>query len=59
MHEIQAVATAAPDPLVEVLVGTIGLIVIIFVHGVSIRVINRHFSERWVHVTAAHRRAGG
>jgi len=51
VHEIQAVATGAPEPLVEVLVGTIGLIVIIFVHGISIRVINRRFSERWVHVT--------
>ena len=51
MHEIQAVAAGAPNPLLEVLVGTIGLIVIIFVHGISIRVINRRFSERWVHVT--------
>ncbi len=32
--------------------GTLGLILIIFVHGASIRFINRRFSERWVHVTA-------
>ena len=31
MNEIQAVAAGAPEPVVEVLVGTIGLIVIIFV----------------------------
>ena len=43
---------AAPEPFLEVLVGTLGLIVIIFVHGASIRMINRRFSERWVHVTA-------
>lgn len=52
MHEILAVDRAAPAPLVEVLVGTIGLIVIIFVHGASIRFVNRRFSERWVNVTA-------
>jgi hypothetical protein len=42
---------AAPDPIVEVLVGLVGLIVTIFVHGASIRVITQYFSDRWVSVT--------
>jgi hypothetical protein len=53
VENLQAVARAAPDPLVEMLVGTIGLIVIIFVHGMSLRIINRRFSEHWVHVSTA------
>lgn len=44
---------AAPDPLFEVAIGTMGLIVIIFVHGASIRTINRRFSDAWVRVTPA------
>ena len=51
MQEIETVGMAAPDPVVELLVGLVGLILIIFVHGISIRVINRRFSDRWVHVT--------
>ena len=52
------VGKAAPEPFVEILVGMIGLIVIIFVHGACLRVINRNFSGRWVQVTAE-TRAGG
>jgi hypothetical protein len=37
-------------PLVEVAVGLLSLIVIILVHGVSMRIINRRFSRAWIHV---------
>ena len=30
--------TAAPEPFVEILVGMVGLVVIIFVHGASLRI---------------------
>ena len=40
-----------PSPLLELVAGTIGLIVVIFVHGVGMRLINRHFSDAWVRVT--------
>jgi Ion channel len=40
-----------PDPLLEVAIGTIGLTMIIFVHGAGIRMINRRFSDAWVQVT--------
>jgi hypothetical protein len=56
VHEVQVgadLAMAAPSPLIELLVGTIGLIVIIFLHGIGIRVINRRFSDAWVHVGTA------
>jgi len=43
---------AAPDPVVEVVVGLVGLIATIFVHGASIRYITGYFSDRWVSVTA-------
>ena len=42
-----------PSPVLEIIAGTIGLVVIIFVHGVGIRLINRHFSDAWVRVTPA------
>ena len=40
-------------PVLEIVAGTVGLVVIIFVHGVGIRLINRYFSESWVRVTPA------
>lgn len=40
-----------PFPLLEILVGLIGMIVVIFVHGTGIRWITRRFSALWVHVT--------
>jgi len=40
----------APNPFVELVLGTLALIVIIFVHGVGIRAINRRFNKSWVHV---------
>ncbi len=43
---------AAPEPFIEILVGMVGLIVIIFVHGAALRIINRRFNHRWVRVNA-------
>lgn len=40
------------NPVLEVTVGTFGLILIIAVHGVGVRRIIRVFSEHWVRVTA-------
>ena len=52
MNEVLPAGMAAPDPFVEVLVGLVGLVVTIFVHGSSIRFITSYFSDRWVGVTA-------
>jgi hypothetical protein len=40
-----------PSPILELIAGTVGLIVIIFVHGVGIRMINRRFNDAWVRMT--------
>jgi hypothetical protein len=42
---------APPDPIVEILVGLVGLVVTIFVHGAGLRIINRSFSGRWGQIT--------
>lgn len=42
---------APPDLVLELLLGTLAVIVIIFVHGAGIRTINRRFSKSWVQVT--------
>ena len=39
---------SAPDPVLEIVLGTITLVVIIFVHGTGIRTINQRFSQSWV-----------
>lgn len=52
MQVIASIDPAAPEPFVEILVGLVGLIVIIFVHGACLRLINRNFNDRWVHITA-------
>ena len=39
-----------PKPVLEIILGTLGMIAIIFVHGAGIRIINRRFSESWIHV---------
>ncbi len=44
-----------PAPLLEVLAGTIGLVVIIIVHGAGIRTINGRFNRSWAKLP---RRAG-
>jgi uncharacterized membrane protein YoaK (UPF0700 family) len=43
---------ANPNPVFELFVGTLILIVVIFVHGVGIRNISRQFSKSWAHVTS-------
>lgn len=42
---------SAPNPVLELVLGTLTMIVIIFVHGVGIRAINRQFSKSWIHVS--------
>ena len=42
------VELSAPNPVLEIVLGTITLIVIIFVHGAGIRAINQRFSTSWV-----------
>ena len=39
---------SAPNPVLEVALGTVTLVVIIFVHGAGIRAINQRFSRSWV-----------
>lgn len=54
--EVLAGSVTTPSPVVEVMVGLAGLVVIIFVHGAGIRIVTRHFSNRWVRVTPSTRR---
>ncbi|MBW8787758.1 MAG: two pore domain potassium channel family protein [Rhizobium leguminosarum] len=42
-----------PDPVLEILVGTVFLVVVIFVHGAGIRSISLQFSKSWAGVTKA------
>jgi len=44
---------ANPNPVFEIFVGTLILIVVIFVHGVGIRSISLQFSKSWANVTSA------
>ena len=44
---------SAPNPVFEIVLGTLIMIVIIFVHGVGIRTINQRFSKSWIHVNSA------
>ena len=41
---------SAPKPVLEIVFGTLIMIVIIFVHGAGIRTINQRFSKSWIHV---------
>lgn len=43
---------SAPEPVLEIAVGTLILIVVIFVHGAGIRAINQRFSKSWIHVSS-------
>jgi hypothetical protein len=45
------IGLSAPEPVLEIAVGTVFLIVIIFVHGAGIRIINRRFSKSWIRMT--------
>ncbi|RUU44976.1 MULTISPECIES: ion channel [unclassified Mesorhizobium] len=44
---------SGPTPVLEIVVGTLFMIVIIFVHGTGIRIINQRFSKSWIRVTEA------
>jgi len=44
---------SAPYPILEIVLGTLIMIVIIFVHGAGIRTINQRFSKSWTQVNAA------
>ncbi|CAN7354413.1 ion channel [Phyllobacterium sp. LjRoot231] len=44
---------STPKPVLEIAVGTLILIIVIFVHGAGIRVINRRFSKSWIHMTSS------
>lgn len=37
-----------PDPFLELAIGAVGLVVVIFVHGAGIRTVNRRFSRAWL-----------
>lgn len=39
-----------PAPVLEIAIGTLGVILIIFVHGAGIRAISRRFNKAWVGV---------
>ena len=41
---------STPEPVLEIAVGTVILIIVIFVHGAGIRAINLRFNRAWVHV---------
>jgi hypothetical protein len=42
---------STPHPVLELVLGTLMMVLIIFVHGVGIRTINRGFSKSWIEVT--------
>ena len=44
---------SAPNPVLEIVLGTLIMIVVIFVHGVGLRTINQRFSASWIHVNRA------
>ena len=39
-----------PAPVLEIAIGTLGVVLIIFVHGAGIRSISRRFNKSWVRV---------
>ncbi|MFO0991841.1 MAG: ion channel [Hyphomicrobiales bacterium] len=42
---------AAPDPIIETILGVFWLTLVILIHGVGIQAINRQFARMWTHVT--------
>ncbi|MEQ1950037.1 ion channel [Mesorhizobium yinganensis] len=44
---------SVPIPVLETVLGTLTLIVIIFVHGAGIRTINQRFSKSWIRMNPA------
>lgn len=49
---------SVPNPVFEIVLGTLIMIVIIFVHGLGLRAVNQRFSNSWIHMneTTPHRR---
>jgi hypothetical protein len=41
---------SVPNAVLEIVLGTMTMIVIIFVHGAGIRTINQRFSKSWIHI---------
>lgn len=41
------------NPLLELTAGTLGLVVVIIVHGTGVRWISRYSSREWIHVAAS------
>jgi hypothetical protein len=41
-----------PSPVLEVAIGTVGLVIVMFFHGAGVRFINRRYSAAWVKVDA-------
>lgn len=39
-----------PQPILEIALGTLGMILIVFVHGAGIRIVNLRFSDAWIKV---------
>lgn len=50
IHGVAAVQAAASQPLFEVAIGTLGLVVVIFVHGFLMSAISRRFNRSWVRI---------
>jgi amino acid transporter len=50
MFENRMDELSTPKPVLEIVLGTLIMIVIIFVHGAGIRTTNQRFSKSWVHV---------
>lgn len=57
IHGVVAVQAAASQPLVEIAIGTLGLVGVIFVHGFLMSAISRHFNRTWVRITTPERTA--
>ncbi|BCH27493.1 ion channel [Mesorhizobium sp. L-8-3] len=39
-----------PEPILEIVIGTLGVVLVIFVHGAGIRSISRRFNRSWIRV---------
>ena len=53
IHGVVEAQAAASQPLVEVAIGTLGLVIVIFVHGFLLSAISRQFNRRWVNLNTA------
>ena len=44
-------ALLTSQPILETILGIVGIILVIFVHGIGIRIINQRFFESWIRVS--------